>query len=167
MRLELKDVHRLYGNTFFRIGSGPETPARMEAEDVSQVIAEPLPFFSGNPVAWKMKPGATLALVLRAEEFSARALTGQLRKWVDEAGIATHAVGFGILEGNGPGWDFSEMPVPYAIVFGCDSLPEGSQHEIGAGQIILMESLESLIGKGKTDFAVQMLRSIQQKIREA
>lgn len=86
-------------------------------EAITQAPAELKPLSEGEPVVWKMRTGATLALVLTESEFKNKLITGSLKQIVVDAGINPKEIGFGVLNESAEEWDFSEMPVPTAVVF--------------------------------------------------
>ncbi|MFK7969259.1 MAG: hypothetical protein AB8F95_02780 [Bacteroidia bacterium] len=90
-----------------------ESPA-IEASPVPETLAG---LQSGEPVQWKMRAGATLALVMSEAEFRNKLITNGLKQIVLDAGVNPKEIGFGVLAGEGEEWDFSDMPVPHAVVF--------------------------------------------------
>lgn len=131
MHLTPQDVKRLYGSILFRLpeqvmtapaaeeSAAPQPPAQ---EPTTRPEPEPAPtdwLTQGSAITWKMRDGARLALVLTQAEFSNRELTGQLKQAVVAAGIAPGEVGFGIYDPQAEAWNFSDMPVPQAVIFGA------------------------------------------------
>ncbi|MEZ4687258.1 MAG: hypothetical protein R3B47_14680 [Bacteroidia bacterium] len=82
-----------------------------------------------------MRSTSSLALVLTEAEFRNRLVTNGLKQLVEEAGINSKEIGFGVLEEGHESWDFSDMPVPVAVVFyliqvkkNPTNLPQGKVH---------------------------------------
>ena len=143
MKLSKGDISRLYGEHIFIISdkdgtsTKPEIETPIEAKEpekqeeapktpAQEVVNEPVPLpeipkpkdlQSGNPIQWKMRAGATLALVLTQAEFHNKFVTNGLKQLVLDAGVNPKEIGFGIMDGEGEAWDFSDMPVPVAVVF--------------------------------------------------
>jgi hypothetical protein len=162
MKLNKATIRELYGEQLFVIpDSQPkesktpeqETPSSGQEEEkppsqaevvesaaVEEPVSDPQPrepktLQEGHPVQWKMRPTSTMALVLTASEFGNKLVTNGLKQLVLDAGINPKEIGFGVLEEGHETWDFSEMPVPVAVVF-CPvqvknnpvSLPAGKVH---------------------------------------
>jgi hypothetical protein len=143
MKLNKGDIRQLYGEQLFFIPAQQEQeeldqkgimaeandraqieeniPAEQPAQEVASIaIPEPAAIESlneGEPVQWKMRSTATIALVLKQNEFRNKLITNGLKQIVLDAGISPQAIGFGVLEGEASQWNFSEMPVPVAVVF--------------------------------------------------
>lgn len=144
MKLSKANIRELYGDKVFiipdqqkdlSVASTEEAPqsevqaAKVESPEpeapkaiVEESAPAPRPKASsslqeGSPVQWKMRPTSTMALVLTAAEFGNKMVTNGLKQLVLDAGINPKEIGFGVLEEGQEQWDFSEMPVPVAVVF--------------------------------------------------
>ena len=126
MKFTPSDIHRLYGKQLFML---PDAPAVLEEnhgveEDVisetqeipeETLVLEPAFLTEGSVIAWKMKPDAQFALILRPDEFSNKELTSLLKKAILDAGINTKMVGFGVMEQESSSWNIANMPVNVGV----------------------------------------------------
>ena len=123
MQFSHQDIRLLYGSRLYLV---PEPEVPIEEEPAEEALP-PKPDYAlleqGSPVVWKLKPQAQLVFVLREAEFGNRELTKMLGAEVAAAGIDTSKIGFGILFGEGPAWDFSKMEVPVALI--CHDFGQG------------------------------------------
>ena len=100
----------------------PPAPPVQNPEITPQpIIAPPAPAPkppqpTASPIVWKLRPTSQFALVLTADEFSRKLLTGALKNFVEALKIPLTAVGFGILPDSNA-LDFGDMPVQTAIIF--------------------------------------------------
>lgn len=138
MEFSHQDVRRIYGKTFFMVGSDgmvdekkeevevvdkeePKADVPVETPSVKPTPPEinPLEKFLGTgPTSnWKLKPNSTLALIVLKSEFKDREAMANLKNLVVAAGIDTSRIGFGIVEDGQQGWNFSDMPVGMGIMF--------------------------------------------------
>lgn len=133
MEFSTEDISRLYGQYLFIVAQDhlPEIiePGNINIENHPESTEkQSVPDFSilteGSVVEWKLKPTSQLVLVLSQQEFSDRSLTGFLKNCIVEAAVNTEHVGFGILDPTASSWNFSDLPVPTAWVFGTSFSPQ-------------------------------------------
>ncbi len=128
MNLSLSDIQRLYGKQLFVIGESktPEIhststdalPSVKHSHTPATVVAEALPFQSGDPVAWKLKPGSTLSLVLSSSDFDNRTWTGWLKQCIVQAGVPLDKVGFGVYADTAQEVSLQDMSTSVGVLFG-------------------------------------------------
>lgn len=144
MKLTPQDIARLYGKKLYIIPSSapsthekqapvPNEPAMTEVElpkeqvqavesqtEVEKSKAKNYNhlFEGGAPITWKMRSTSKIALILKADEFANRELTGMLKGLITEAEIPLQMAGFGVCEGEVESLDLSQMPVTLAVLFG-------------------------------------------------
>jgi hypothetical protein len=141
MELSSADVARLYGSKMLRVEEPPAATA------TSSPPLLPPAGWESWPVAWRMKPQASLALILSVQEFNNRSLTALLRDWVLAAGLSTERVGFGMLSAAPGSSSLSLMPSGRGIVFSGElRQPLPSPAEIGGKLFHFFPSLGQLAG---------------------
>ena len=165
MQFSHQDIRLLYGSRLYLVPE-PEKPVE---ETVVEEIVDELPVVpdyslleQGSPVVWKLKPQAQLVFVLREAEFANRELTKMLGAEVAAAGIDTSKIGFGVLAGEGPGWDFSKMEVPVALI--CHDFGQGWENAIvwNGKRISFAPSLQQAQqDSASKDLLLQALKAIQ------
>lgn len=144
MKLSPADIKRLYGDKLYILPEQEKVPPSVQPspeekeeqpiveeapsleavkEDVleeQEAVMDLSPLKSGQQPVWKMKPGARLALILHASEFSNKALTTLLKESMVKAAIDLKQIGFGVIEDDASSLDLSQMGVPFAVL--CNKL---------------------------------------------
>lgn len=144
----------------------PATEASPEPESVSEPVPASIPeLTSGTPVVWKMKAQSRIAMVLNEAAFKNRAMTIILKDCVERAGMSTALIGFGILKTGESTFDFSEQPVPFALVFS----PEISEKEVvqlpGGNEVYPQPSLADIImNQDKQEALISLLQQLNQRL---
>ncbi|MDX2247502.1 MAG: hypothetical protein SF052_12030 [Bacteroidia bacterium] len=166
MEFTTEDISRLYGQYLFIIEKEdiPATEPVIEIQNEKnpeETVVPPLPDFSvltsGSPIEWKLRPTSKLVLVLSRKEFADKTLTGFLKTCLDEAGINTTLAGFGIMDETAVSWNFTDVPVTHAWVFGINfPTPEAA---IGGKIFFIHPSLEML--KQKSEIKADLIRQLQ------
>ncbi|MDX1906285.1 MAG: hypothetical protein SF053_04565 [Bacteroidia bacterium] len=168
------DVLRLYGDRIFIVPdekgvSIPEpvrntlvpepvvTIPQAPAAAPAPVQEDPLTVLGKIGVEWKMKPQATLALILPEATFNDRALTGKLREWIVSAGIDTASVGFGVIKPVLT--TLADMPVPKGLIFGGPATTLPSPARVQDQLFIFLPSLESLAASVEVSVLVAALQA--------
>ncbi|MEZ4776361.1 MAG: hypothetical protein R3D00_24515 [Bacteroidia bacterium] len=133
MDFSTEDISRLYGQYLFVVAQDDLTEIEQASEIKNENYPEPaddqsvLDFSivtSGSAIDWKLKQTSQLVLVLSQKEFTDKSLTGFLKQCIIEAAVNTDQVGFGILDPTAESWNFSDLPVSFAWVFGTTLSPQ-------------------------------------------
>lgn len=96
-------------------------------------------------VIWYAKPGATVTVILSANEFKDAACVAVLKKIVAALGLAQNQVAFGKVSGELQPSQLEEQPTPLGIVFGESILPGvGPILKAAQRRVLVVESLARL-----------------------
>ncbi|WNJ16936.1 hypothetical protein [Pontibacter sp. G13] len=115
---------------------------------------------AGKPVQWKLRPTAKMVLVLSEEEFRNRQLTGQLKVWVEQAGIPIQEVGFGVFDGQDSSWDFSQSPLLTVLCFHSMASTVEPYYQVGPTRIWMCPSLAH--GQQDANASLSILNQLKQ-----
>lgn len=129
----------------------PAPPPVIPAKEVVLPKVEPIsapqsPFEGGEKIVWKMKKQSKLALVMEEEMFQNTLLMKALRVFlVEEAGINADFIGFGLFSKGTERWNFSDMPTPFALLFGGEKFSKNLNISINEKRVFLTFALTEIV----------------------
>ncbi|MEO0468563.1 MAG: hypothetical protein AAF206_03000 [Bacteroidota bacterium] len=117
---------------------------------------------SGTAPVWKLKPGASLALILQPEEFTNKEATGFLKQALVSASVDVSKIGFGVLENNANACQLTDMPTPTGLIFqDWDQDWPAEGFNLGEKRVYVLPSLDSIRANPE---ATQALHQILTKL---
>jgi hypothetical protein len=115
-------------------------------EKTENPVLTKFPFEGGTKIVWKMKKQSKLALVMEEEVFKNTLLMKALRVFlVEEIGINADFIGFGLFPKGTNQWNFEDMPVNLALLFGGKEYSEKEDIIANRKNIFLTFSLTDIV----------------------